>query len=144
MAEDDAGGASSDSGGSSASIIVVDPDPGSRSLAEDLEDEFERPVIAMDSMDFDAEGSEEILEADTLILCWDLGIRCGADLLEQVRADPQLSDKVVVVAMDAPTPASVRTAMLLGADAVCMRPYCAEGLAKTFERITASRTAKAA
>lgn len=144
MAEDEAEGAGEGPAGSTSSIIVVDPDPASRSLAEDLEDDFDRQVIAMDSTDFDVDGSEEILEADTLILCWDLGIRSGADLLEQVRHDPLLAQKTVLIAMDAPTPASVRTAIQLGADSVCMKPYCADEIAKALERASAKRMQQAA
>ena len=59
-------------------ILVVDPDPISRSQAEDLEDDLDRQVIAMDSMDFDADANEEVVEAGVYILCWDLSIRCGA------------------------------------------------------------------
>ena len=104
-------------------IVVVDPDPISRSRAEDLEDDLDRQVIAMDSVDFDADATEEVIEASVYIVCWDLGIRCGADLLEEIRRDPRLADKPVLVAFDAPTAAKVRTALGLGANGVCMKPY---------------------
>ena len=62
-------------------IVVVDPDTESRNDAEDLEDEFDRQVIAIDSVDFDTEASEDVLEAAVYIVCWNLGIRaddCGS------------------------------------------------------------------
>ncbi|GEM_PF-6347621 len=105
------------------SIIVVDPDAASRNDAEDLEDEFDRQVIAMDSTDFDTEASEEVLEAAVYIVCWNLGIRAGADLVEEIRWNDRIADKKVIVALPEPNKAAVRWAISLGADAVCALPY---------------------
>lgn len=105
------------------SIVVVDPDANSRNDAEDLEDEFDRQVIAMDSVDFDTEASEDVLDAAVYIIGWDLGIRSGADLLEEIRQNPRLQDKKVIVASSAPTREMVRWAMSVGADTVCTLPY---------------------
>ena len=113
------------SAGASA-IVVVDPDPNSRNNAEDLEDELDRQIIAIDSTDFDIEASEEILSAAAFIITWDLGIRSGADLIEELRAHPELGDKPILIAADAPTKEMVCWAIAMGADAVCLRPYEAE------------------
>jgi len=123
MADDEEEGGG---GGERGSIVVIDPDATSRNRAEDLEDDFDRQVIAMDSMDFDTEASEDVLDAAVYIICWSLGIRSGIDLVEEVRHNPRLADKKVVVAIDSPTLSQVRWAMSLGADAVCMLPYDAE------------------
>ena len=139
MAEEDEAGAC----GSEQAIVVVDPDPTSRNHAEDLEDDFERQVIAMDSTDFDTEASEEVLEAGVYIINWNLGIRSGADLLEEVRHEPRLADKIVLIAMAEPTVARVRTALELGADGVCSLPYDGDEIAARFEAIEARRKAAA-
>lgn len=104
-------------------IVVVDPDASSRNDAEDLEDEFDRQVIAMDSMDFDTEASEDVLEAAVYVICWNLGIRAGADLIEEIRGNPRLADKKILVALDEATRTKARWAMTLGADAICSLPY---------------------
>ena len=104
-------------------IVVVDPDPTSRNDAEDLEDECDRQVIAIDSVDFDTEVSEDILEASVYIFRWDLGIRSGVDLLEEVRINPRLADKKVIIAAADPTRTMVRWAMSMGADGFCHVPY---------------------
>ncbi|MGB0619684.1 MAG: hypothetical protein ACPGVZ_09440 [Myxococcota bacterium] len=104
-------------------IVVVDPDTESRNDAEDLEDEFDRQVIAIDSVDFDTEASEDVLEAAVYIVCWNLGIRAGADLIEEIRSHPRLEGKCVLVAVKEPTKTVVTWAMSLGADAVCSLPY---------------------
>jgi len=123
------------------SIVVVDPDANSRNDAEDLEDEFDRQVIAMDSMDFDTEASEDVLDAGIYIICWNLGIRAGVDLLEEIRHNPRLSDKKVIIAMKEPTLPHVRWAMSLGADAICTLPYNPEEVGDRLEQIEASKAA---
>lgn len=132
----DAGSAEEES-----AIVVVEPDASLRNSAEDLEDDFERQVIAMDSTEFDTEAAEEVIEAGVYIFNWNLGIRSAADLLEEVRHDPRLRDKMVIVAMEEPTAARVRTAMKLGADAICTLPYSGEEIAIRFDMIKARRQA---
>jgi len=127
-----------------SSIVVVDPDPASRNLSEDLEDDFDRQIIAMDSVEFDTDSSEEILEAGVYIISWDLEIRSGADLIEEIRLNPRLSTKTVLIATDEPTPSLVRWALELGADGICMKPYEADEIGKLLERARETRSAKAA
>ena len=122
-------------------LVFVDPDPVSRSASEDLEDEFDRPVVAIDSMDFGEDASEEVLEAEAFIVCWDLGFRCGADMIEMIRADENLCDRIVLVAMESPTKALVRTALRHGADGVCRLPY---DHAEITQRLEATRSARMA
>jgi len=107
-------------------IIVIDGDPVSRNAAEDLEDELDRQVIAMDSTDFDLDGSEEILEAGAFIVAWDLAIRSGADLIESLRQDERLADRPILVASNRIDRGLVRAALSVGADGVCRHPYEAE------------------
>lgn len=126
------------------SIVVVDPDAASRSAAEDLEDDFDRQIIAMDSVEFDIESSEEIIDASAYIISWNLEIRSGADLLEEIRVDERLEHKIVLIAMEAPTAESVRCALALGADGVCMKPYDAKEIAALLERANPSSAEKAA
>ena len=123
------------------SIVVVDPDASSRNNAEDLEDEFDRQIIAMDSMDFDTEASEEVIEAGVYIFCWDLGYRSGIDLLEEVRHNPRLADKTVMIAIREPTLSQVRWAMSLGADTVCNLPYDPEEVRERLEKLEGSAEA---
>jgi DNA-binding response OmpR family regulator len=109
-----------------SAIIVIDGDPLSRNAAEDLEDDLDRQVIAMDSSDFDLDGSEEILEAGAFIVAWDLAIRSGADLIESLRQDERLADRPILVASDRVDRGLVRAALSVGADGVCRHPYEAE------------------
>lgn len=125
-------------------VIVVDPDPASRNLAEELEDELDCQVIAMDSMEFDAEASEDVLEAGAFIICWNLGIRAGADLVEEIRAHPTISDRKVIVAMENPTRTAVQWAYSAGADAVCCLPYDPEQVATRVQALVAAESAQAA
>lgn len=139
MAEDEA--TSPSEGRPGESIVVVDPDPVSRNLVEDLEDELEVQVVAMDSMDFDTETSEDVVDAGTFVLCWDLGIRSAGDLIEQIRRHPTLSDRRILVASARPTPSMVRWAMLLGADGFCGLPYDADEIRARLASTSAEREA---
>jgi DNA-binding NarL/FixJ family response regulator len=112
----------------SGAIVVIDPDPDSRQAAEGLEEAVARSVIAIDSVEFGSELADDVLEAETYLICWDLGIRSGADLLEMIRQDPRFEDKKVIVAMAGPTRERARWAMSLGADALCSLPYDADEL----------------
>ncbi|HEB90955.1 MAG TPA: response regulator [Deltaproteobacteria bacterium] len=129
---------------SNPAIVVVDADPTSRNAAEDLEDELDRPIIAIDSMEFDVEASEEILGAGVFVICWDLEIRSGADLVEEIRRHEDLAERTILVAFEEPTPERVRAAMWLGADGVCMKPYDAAEIQARLERLDATREAQAA
>ncbi len=126
------------------SIIVVDPDPASRNASEDLEDDFERQVIAMDSVEFDIDSSEDIQDAAVYIISWDLGVRCGADLLEEVRNNALVAAKAVLIATDEPTQGLVRCALELGADGVCMKPYDAVEISKILAQVDQRRAEKKA
>ena len=123
------------------SIIVVDPDAESRDRAEDLEDDLETQVIAMDSMDFDSEAGEEVQSATAFILSWDLGIRSGLDLLEEIRRNETLAALPVLIAMTSPAPGMVRCAMQNGADSVCLKPYDGDEIKEKLAAITAARQA---
>jgi DNA-binding NarL/FixJ family response regulator len=120
-----------------ASIVVIDPDPDSRHVAEDLEDVVSRPVIAIDSVEFGAEIAQDVLDAKTYLVCWDLGIRSGADLIETIRSDPRFADKKVIVAMADPTRETARWAMTVGADALCSLPYDADEVAARLAAVEA-------
>lgn len=122
------------------SLVLIDPDPISRNAGEDLEDDLDQPVFALDSMDFDPETSEEVADADAFVICWDLGFRAGADLVEEIRQNELLADRVVLVASDSPTRSLVRRAFLSGADGVCTLPYDAEEVA---QRLELARTRRA-
>lgn len=126
-----------------AAIVLVDPDPASRNAGEDLEDDLERPVFALDSMDFLPETSEEVAEADSFVVCWDLGIRSGADLVEEIRLNAALAGRIVLVAMSKPTRSLVRRAFLAGADGVCRLPYDGQEIATRLASARQSRDAQA-
>ena len=120
-------------------LVIVDPDPLSRNAGEDIEDDLDRHVVALDATDFDLEASEEIMEAEAFIVCWDLGVLSGADLVESIRTDERLRDRVVIVATPVPTPSLVRTALRVGADSVCLQPYDAEQIRACLESAAARR-----
>lgn len=126
------------------SLVVVDPDGASRSAAEGLEEALSRPVFAVDPSEFKPADSEEIQNAAAFVLCWDLGFRCAADLIEGLRADQAYADRKILIAMDAPTRRLVLLAMELGADGVCLRPWDGEALAVALERVGLPRPAAAA
>jgi len=123
------------------SIVVVDPDPESRNRAEDLEDALEIQVIAMDSMDFESESSEDVLAATACIISWDLGIRSGLDLLEEIRRHEMLADLPVLIATDSPLPGMVKCAMRNGADSICLKPYDGEEVRAKLSAIEAAKQA---
>lgn len=123
-----------------SAIIVVDADPLSRTTAEDLEDELDRQVIAMDSADFDLEGSEEILEAGAFIIAWDLGIRSGADLVESLRSDERLATRPILVACQRVDAGLVRAALQAGADSVCHQPYDADEIQARLAQVETRRS----
>jgi len=126
------------------SIVVVDADPTSRNAAEDLEDELDCQVVAIDSMEFEPEASEEVLAAGVFIIGWDLEIRSGADLVEEIRQHESLAERTILVAFEAPTPELVRCAFRLGADGVCLKPYDAAEIKARLEHLDAARRAEAA
>lgn len=133
-----------DAAAEQSAIIVVDPDPVSRNAAEDLEDDLDRQVVAMDSMDFDPEASEEIVEAGAFVIAWDLGIRSGADLVEKIRSDDRLADRPVIVATASPNASMVRAALAVGADSVCRIPYDGEEVEARLARAEEERASAAA
>lgn len=109
--------------GEAPGLVVVDPDAGSRSRVEELEEALGLPVFAVDPSEFDAKECEEIQRAAAFVVGWDLGFRCGVDLLEEIRANDAFKGRKVLIAMDAPTRPLVRLAIELGADAVCHREW---------------------
>lgn len=115
-------------------IVVIDPDGRSRNQVESFESALGIPIFAVDPSEFDPDGSEEIQRAAVFVLCWDLGFRCGADLLEEIRAKEALKDRKILIALDAPTRNVVRFVMGLGADGVCHRPYDEDELSACLER----------
>lgn len=130
--------------GERTNVVFVDPDGASRSAAEGLEEALARPVFAVDPSEFKPADSEEIQNAAAFVLCWDLGFRCAADLVEGLRADEAYSDRKILIAMEAPTRSLVLLAMELGADGVCLRPWDGEALAAALERVGLPRPEAAA
>lgn len=122
-----------------AGLVFVDPDEKSRHAAESLEEALSCSILAVDASEFDPEACEEIQRAAAFVVCWDLGTRTGADLLESIRANERIRDGRILVAMDEPTRTRVRVALQLGADAVCRRPYDADELAVRLEKLGLSR-----
>jgi hypothetical protein len=112
--------------------------------AGELEDALGLPIFAVDPSEFDAKDCEEIQRAAAFVVCWDLGFRCGADMLEELRANDAFRGRKVLVAMDAPTRALVRLAVELGADAVCHRPWDEQELRSGLQRLGLGVTADAA
>lgn len=129
----------SDQADDRSAIIVIDADALSRNAAEDLEDDLDRQVIAMDSADFDLDGSDEILEAGAFIVAWDLGIRSGADLVESLRGDVRVRERPILVASDRVDPGLVRAALSIGADALCLQPYDPEEVRARLEKAEQGR-----
>lgn len=125
-------------------LVFVDPDEKSRGQVEGLEAGLGRPVLAVDPSEFKPAESEEIGRAAAFVVCWDLGFRCGADLLEELRASETFADRKILVSMDAPTRSLVRTAMALGADGVCRRPYDEAELLACLARVGLPRLESAA
>jgi DNA-binding NarL/FixJ family response regulator len=114
--------------GEAPGLVVVDPDAASRTRAEELEGALGLPIFAVDPSEFDAKECEEIQRAAAFVVCWDLGFRCGVDLLEELRANEAFKDRKILIAMDAPTRNLVRVAIELGADGVCHRAWDEEEL----------------
>ena len=122
-------------------LVFVDPDANSRTQAESLEEALGRSVLAVDPSEFKPADSEEIQGAAGFVVCWDLGIYSGADLLEEIRASATLKDSKVLISMDSPTRSGVVLAMELGADGICRRPYEEAELSACLERVGLPRPA---
>lgn len=122
-------------------LVFVDPDERSRHVAESLEEVLARSILAVDASEFDPASSEEIQRAAAFVVCWDLGFRTGAELLESLRANEPIRDAKILVAMDEPTRTRVLVAMELGADAVCRRPYDGDELSVRLESLGLPRPA---
>jgi DNA-binding NarL/FixJ family response regulator len=116
-------------------LVVVDPESASRAEAESLEEALERPILAVDPSEWKPEESEEIRRAAAFVVCWDLGFRSGAELLEEIRASELLKDRKILIATDAPTRRLVLLAMALGADGICRQPYDGAEIAAALERL---------
>jgi len=127
-----------------AGLVVVDPDATARDQVEALEDVLARPILAVDPGELDLAGNEEIQNAAAFVLCWDLAVRSGADLIEEIRRHAVLRERKILIAMDAPTRERVLLAMRLGADGVVHRPYDGDELLACLERAGLSRSAPAA
>ena len=116
-------------------LVFVDPDASSRTHAESLEAALARSILAVDPSEFKPAESVEIQRAAGFIVCWDLGVYGGADLLEEIRSSETLKDCKVLISMDSPTRRSVTLAMELGADGICRRPYEEAELSVCVERL---------
>lgn len=134
--EAQAGGAAENDAGR---IVLVDPDAASRTAGEDLEEDLECIVVAIDSSDFTPAESEDILEAEAIVLVWDLEVRLAIDLLEAIRHDPQLADKIVLLASDHPTRTLVKWATRLGADGLVRLPWDGSSLRAALDAARARR-----
>lgn len=124
-------------------LVFIDPDERSRLSAESLEEALARSILAVDASEFVPGDSEEIQQAAAFVVCWDLGFRTGAELVEAIRCDASLRDRKVLVSMEAPTRRSVLAAMALGADAVCRRPYDGDELSVRLEQLGLRRPSSA-
>jgi DNA-binding response OmpR family regulator len=120
-------------------LVFIDPDEKSRHEAEALEEVLARTILAVDASEFKPADSEEILGAAAFVVCWDLGFRTGAEMIEAIRADEKLRDRKILISMDAPTRNAVLVAMELGADAVCRRPYDGAELSARLEQLGLAR-----
>lgn len=109
--------------GERTALAVIDPDPKMRAAVESLEDAIGRPVFALDPGELDLATNEAIAQAAAIVLCWDLGVRCAADLIEAMRGSEVFADRKLLVASEAPTRSLVLLAHALGADGFCQRPY---------------------
>ncbi len=137
--------APSQSGGpGQGAIVVVDADPVSRNEAEDLEDDLDQPVVAFDPVDFELDASEEVLSAVAILLDFDLEIRSGIDLLEQIRVHDTLADVPVLLAFARPDARRVRLAVDFGASGVCCKPYDADEIRARLDAIAGPAAADAA
>ena len=125
-------------------LVVIDPDAGSRSAAEGLEEALARPILAIDPSEFDPAENEEIQNAAAFVLCWDLGFRCAADLVEWLRREEAFADRKILIATGTPTRRLVLLAMEVGADGICLQPYDGEALAADLERVGLPRPEAAA
>ena len=122
-------------------LVFVDPDEKSRHAAESLEEQLARSILAVDASEFDPASCEEIQRAAAFVVCWDLGYRTGAELLESIRANELIRDSKILVSMEKPSRTGVLVAMELGADAVCRRPYDGDELSARLEFLGLPRPA---
>lgn len=123
-------------------LVFVDPDGPSRMAAEALEAIVGRRILAVDPTELELGASEEIQQAAVFVVCWNLGYRCGADLVETLRRHEPLRERRIVIATPEPTRRLVVQAMALGADAVCRMPWDGEALAALLERLGVPKPAE--
>lgn len=125
-------------------LVFVDPDAPSRMAAESLEDVVGRRILAVDPAEFDPAESEEIQQAAAFVFCWDLGLRCAADLVESLRSSEAFRDRRILIATPDPTRRMVVQAMALGADGVCLMPWDGEEIAARLARLGLPKPAEGA
>ena len=117
------------------SVAVIDPILEERQKAEELEEDLDFSILALDPQDVDPEDFDELAEAGAYFVEWDLGVRSGLEVLEALRADERTLGKPIVMASAAPTASMVKTALAAGADGFIHKPYRADELKARLTRL---------
>ena len=86
--------------------------------------------------EFEPDELDEFDDVDAFLVEWNLGVRCGLDIIETLRADERLRSVPVLVVTAHPTRSLVSAVMHLGAQGVVCKPYTS---AEVRERVRALR-----
>ncbi len=116
------GGGAAGSQGQRA-LVIIDPRGEERDRMEELGEETEREITAIDPSDLDDDAYDAIAEAGAVLVCWDLGGRSGLEVAEQLVRDPRSKDVPVLLAHPRVTRAMVECALRAGAGGFVLLPY---------------------
>jgi PleD family two-component response regulator len=95
---------------------------------EALQSELGRSVVVVDFVALGDEAFEQLAQAATIVVPWDLGPQCGLDVVEALLHDERTRHAWIAMASPAPTRAAVALARSAGAHGFVFQPYRVEEL----------------
>jgi CheY-like chemotaxis protein len=104
-------------------IVFIDAAPPEAERGQEIESALGRTCHWMDPATLNADAMEDLAQAAAIVISFDLGNRCGLDLLESLQRDERTRGVRMAVGSAAPTRGSVAAALRAGARSFLCQPY---------------------
>lgn len=104
-------------------VVFIDAAPPEAERGQEIETALGRTCHWMDPGTLNADAMEDLARAAAIVIAFDLGNRCGLDLLESLQRDERTRGVRMAIGSAAPTHGSVAAALRAGARTFLCQPY---------------------
>ncbi len=118
-------------------VVFIDAAPPDPDRGQEIEAALGRSCHWLEPAALNADAMEDLAQAAAIVIAFDLGGRCGLDLLEAFSRDERTHGVRMAIATATPTRGSVAAALRAGARSVLFQPYDAEEIDRRLFRGTA-------